>query len=126
VRDRSVADQKAAGYTTITGTEQAENYFHSLGDGSYTIHDYDPGKLTATDVFVFTDVNASDVTVQRLQSDPNDVVLTLSNGEQITFENELHTSYDYGVESIQFADGTTWDLGDLLTAPIVDDTLVYA
>jgi|GEM_PF-4598402 len=59
------------------------------------------------------------------QVNPNDVVITLANGDQITFSDELVSNNDYGVESISFANGVTWDRDDLLTAPIVDDAFVF-
>ncbi|WP_377194392.1 calcium-binding protein [Ruegeria meonggei] len=120
-RNQMVSDMKATG--TVVGTERDETYVHSSGDGSYTISDYDT--YQSNDEFVFTDINSTDVTVERLQSDPNDVVLTLSDGDQIILLDQLVSNNRYGVETIEFADGVEWTRSDLLTAPIVDDSLVF-
>ncbi|TNJ38211.1 calcium-binding protein, partial [Phaeobacter sp. B1627] len=121
IRNRMVADQKATG--TVVGTDNNENYTHSLGDGSYSVTDYD--YHTGNDTFQFVDVSSTDILVQRLQSDPNDVVMTLANNEQITFLDQLHSSNDYGIESFEFADGVTWNRNDLSSAPIVEDEFVF-
>lgn len=121
VRDKSVADQKASG--AVLGSHYAETYYHTSGDGSYSITDWDNDHRE--DVLIFNDVNSTDVTVQRLLSDPNDVVITLANGDQITLLNELASYDDQGIETITFADGVSWDRDDLDVAPIVADELIY-
>ena len=120
-RNQMVSDMKATG--TVVGTDRDETYVHNSGDGSYTITDYD--YYQGNDEFVFVDVNSTDVTVERLESDPNDVVLTLSNGDQITFLDQLVSNNRHGVETIEFADGVEWTRSDLLGAPVVDDSLVF-
>ena len=116
-----VADQKATG--SVVGTENDEHYVHSLGDGSYNITDYD--YYSGNDTFQFVDVDSTDVTVQRLLSDPSDVVITLANSEQITFLDQLHSSNDYGIETFEFADDVIWNRSDLLSAPTVEDEFVF-
>ncbi len=106
VRDRSVADQKAAGAVVVTGSELAENYVHAEGDGSYTINDFDPNSNSGTDTLTFTDLNSTNVSM--IQSD-YDLVITTDGGETITIDNYFDTDQDYHIEQISFADGVTME-----------------
>ena len=121
MRNKMVADMKVTGQ--VTGTENDETYFHTRGDGSYTITDYDFWR--GADRLVFTDTRSTDVLVQRRQSDPNDVVLTLDVGDQITLLDQLVNNNRQGVERIDFSDGVQWTRTNLQSAPIVDDSLIY-
>ena len=111
VRDRSVADQKAAGYAVITGTELEENYFHTSGDGSYMIRDYDYSSNSATDTFEFVDLDSTEV--DFAQGTSNDLIMTTDMGETITVDNYFDTDYDYLMDQIVFADGVTLGLQDV-------------
>ncbi|RVT87169.1 hypothetical protein DXV76_03540 [Rhodobacteraceae bacterium CCMM004] len=100
IRDRSVADQKASGM--VRGSAHVENYYHSLGDGSYTISDFSYD-LAANDRLVFTNVNADQVTFD--QNSGRDLVITLPNGETVTITDHFDGLYE-DMEEIEFADGT--------------------
>jgi phosphosulfolactate synthase (CoM biosynthesis protein A) len=121
-RHRLMTDMKATG--AVVGTEQDEIYYHTSGDGSYSVTDYD--RFQGNDHFVFSDARSTDVLVQRRQSDPNDVVFTLASGDRITLLDQLVANNRYGVERIFFSDGVGWTRSNLLSAPIVDDNLIYA
>ena len=77
MRLRLVSDLKAAG--AVVGTSLQETYFHTLGDGSYTLKDYDYRK-DDVDRLVFTDVASDEVTLTRSGEHLN---ITLANGEVI-------------------------------------------
>ena len=102
IRDKSVADMKATG--NVLGSQQSENYKHTIGDGSYTITDRDDYNDSGADSLVFTDVNVSDVTFS--QNAGNDLVMTLANGETVTIVDGLHPWLEWSIETISFADGT--------------------
>ncbi len=74
---------------------------------------------------IFNDVNSTDVAVQCLLSDSNEVVITLANGDQITLLDELVSNDDYGIETITFADGVSWNRDNLDVVPIVAGELIY-
>jgi len=111
------------GNDTLNGGTGNDTYLYSLGDGNDTIVDYTYGG--SNDVLIFNDVASTSVTVRRLGSDPNDVVITMSNGEHVTLQDQLIANNRYGVEQIVFADDVTWTRANLTSAPIVDDELVY-
>ena len=102
LRDRLVSDMKAGG--TVVGTENAEAYTHALGDGSYTIEDYDYLANNGSDSLTFTDVNADEVTFSRSGTN---LILTLSNGEQVTLVGQLNGDHYRSIETIAFADGSS-------------------
>ena len=111
IRDRLVADMKASGY--VVGTERDENYYHALGDGSYTISDYDYN--IGADRLTLSDSSASTIHFAR---SGNDLQIILSNGETITLERQLDDNLHYGIETLVFSDGTS------LTAAQIRDRLV--
>ncbi|APX18078.1 hypothetical protein BWR17_19540 (plasmid) [Phaeobacter inhibens] len=61
-------------------------------------------------------MNSSDVTFA--QGVTNDLIMTLSNGDEITINNHFDTDWDYKMDTFAFADGT------VLTAVQVDDLLI--
>ena len=105
LRLRMVADMKTTGI--VVGTWQDDTYHHTLGDGSYTIADPDFGP--SSDRLIFTDGNPDEVTVSR---NGEDAVLTLANGETVTLIHQFRNA-DYGIEEIEFADGTVWSRTNL-------------
>ncbi|MCP4195179.1 MAG: hypothetical protein GY768_31650 [Planctomycetaceae bacterium] len=116
IRDRSVADQKPSG--TVTGSELTENYFHTTGDGSYTINEWDIYGNTGTDTLTFTDVASTDVTM--VQGTNQDLVITLSNGEVITVSGHFATHGDFSVEQIVFSDGVVMDYQAIRDRSVAD------
>ncbi|TNJ37489.1 calcium-binding protein, partial [Phaeobacter sp. B1627] len=97
------------------GTDADDAYSHAAGDGSYTITDYDYHR--GADSLTFSDLNAADVTVGRIG---NNVTLSLSNGEQITLVGQLNEDRRTSIETITFADGSSWTQDDLRNQ-LVDD-----
>lgn len=99
MRNKMLEDSKSLGW--VTGTDQDERYYHSLGDGSYSISDYDI--FFGDDRLYFTDVDKEDVTASR---NGYDLILTLPNGESITIRGQLDEPRYSGIESFFFADGS--------------------
>ncbi|XDA98360.1 Ig-like domain-containing protein [Sulfitobacter sp. LCG007] len=88
-----------------TGTSGVDVYYHTIGNGSYSIQDlsYD---ASVNDRLVFTDQNASDVTF--VQNAGEDLLITTSAGEVITIIDHFDGTYE-DMELIEFADGTVLD-----------------
>ncbi|NNY48045.1 MULTISPECIES: calcium-binding protein [unclassified Roseobacter] len=109
IRLKSIADQKASG--DVLGTEVAETYSHSQGDGSYTITDFS-SQTSQIDRLEFTDVDAADVLFSK--NSDKDLIITLANGETITVIDHFlanHTGrFSYQIEQVTFSDGTVLDL----------------
>ena len=101
LRNEMVAQMKDDG--VVWGTDQDETYYHTLGDGSYTLEDYDYWR--GADRLVLTDATPGDVVVSRYN---NDAILTFSNGDVITLLRQLDEDLRHGIETFEFADGTVW------------------
>ncbi|KZL23318.1 Hemolysin, plasmid [Pseudovibrio sp. WM33] len=119
IRNKSVADQKANGTGTIIGSDYAEAYIHALGDGSYRISDLDHDKRA--DRLVFTDVNVGDVKFSSTTDE--DLVITLSNGEQVTVKDHFANGSRFSIEQIEFADGTVLDLEAVRNKSVADQKI---
>ena len=100
MRLRLVSDLKATG--TVVGTSLQETYFHTLGDGSYTLKDYDYRK-DDVDRLVFTDVASDEVTLTRSGEHLN---ITLANGEVISVQSQLNLDGRDRIEEFVFTDQT--------------------
>ena len=113
----------------LVGLSGSDNYVYASGDGNDSIEETS-NSSSDVDVLTFTDLNVADLTFIRTG---NHIKITVnSTGHIITLGNQIYsdTSY-YGVEQIQFADGTIWDRAQLKAAAIPridgtngDDTLV--
>ncbi|WP_300029334.1 calcium-binding protein [uncultured Roseobacter sp.] len=106
IRDKSVQDMKVATAYAV-GTDLAENYVHTAGDGSYRIYDRDDYFATATDTFTFADLNIDQVTFAHNRNDKEKLVMTTDAGEVITWEWHFLDHQKNAAEQIVFADGTT-------------------
>ncbi|MEM9395120.1 MAG: DUF4214 domain-containing protein [Pseudomonadota bacterium] len=117
--NRIVSDMKATG--TVVGSILSETYYHTQGDGSYTILDHrsDGDKLIFTDA-VFTD------TVFARWGD--DLVLTLLNGEQIRIIEHFDISGTDTFDLFEFSGGETITAlqipSSILNGGAGDDTIV--
>ncbi|MGV4797448.1 beta strand repeat-containing protein [Rhizobium sp. F40D2] len=104
------------GNDVISGGYGNDTYFYTRGDGNDTIAEDGLGNGNA-DKLVFTGVNASDVTLVR---NGNDVTLVIAesaagagDGGSVLIKTALDDYYDQGIETITFADGTSWDRATL-------------
>ena len=113
-----------AGNDVINGGGGNDVYLYQRGDGSDTINDYDSGG--ANDRLVFTDINASNVTLVRSGIDLSLVIAPTvaggADGGTILIKNELDEYYARGLEQIVFADGTVWSRADL-SAMVLQQTV---
>ncbi|MBC6980597.1 S-layer family protein [Caulobacter sp. 17J80-11] len=92
-----------AGTDILVGEGGSDTYFFASGTGSDTVTELG---VDGTDILRLTDLNPGDVT---LASSANALVVTVkSTGETITVSQHGAGGGAYGVEQIQFADGTVW------------------
>ena len=127
----TVTAQGTAGDDTLTGTSAhdliqgghgndyllggygGDTYLYSAGDGSDYIDD-EANSEYQTDILKFTDLNQGDISAER---DGVHLKLTvLSTGDTITLDEEFYSSSEYwGIERIEFADGSFWDRNAILS-----------
>ncbi|MGO7169764.1 calcium-binding protein [Rhizobium leguminosarum] len=97
----------------LLGGYGGDTYLYSAGDGSDYIDD-EANSQYQIDILKFTDLNQSDIGAER---DGVHLKLTvLSTGDTITLDEEFYSSSEYwGIERIEFADGTFWDRDDIMS-----------
>jgi Ca2+-binding RTX toxin-like protein len=99
-----------AGDDAIAGGAGSDTYLFGVGSGNDTITEYsgDSGADTAK----LIDLNVADVMFTRRG---NDLVIAInSTGETLTAVNQFNGTY--GIEQVQFADGTVWDRSQIANA----------
>lgn len=95
------------GNDTLQGGGGSDLYLYRSGDGADLINDTGG---TGTDVLRLTDLNADDI---RLSRSGNDLyVQDIGTLQTIRVANH-YLSGGYGLESLAFADGTTWDRANI-------------
>ena len=95
------------GADRLGGGAGADTYIYRSGDGADTVAE-DSG--VGADVLFLTNLNIGDVSITRSGSDL--MVQDLSTGQSIKVEYHFWsgtTGNGYGIETIKFADGTTWN-----------------
>lgn len=100
-----------AGNDVITGGTGNDIYHYELGDGSDVIKER---WGFGNDTLVFgASIEASDIEILRSFADVEDVTLKLADGSEIRLDDQVQTFNEAGIETIVFADGTTWTAADL-------------
>jgi len=96
-----------AGNDRLEGSYGNDTYVFSRGSGQDVIYDYDYNAGNIDKIAMASDLLPSDITVRR---NNNDMLLSINDTtDQITVSE--YFSYDYyQIESIEFADGTIWDV----------------
>ncbi len=128
--------QGLAGDDTLNGNDGSDVYLYASGDGNDLIND--DAFANTTDTLEFTDLNVGDLTFSRKLSNSNDLLITIdATGETIDVDDQFRSG-DYGLEQIEFADGTVWDeatiemnawfrgtaAGETITASAGDDVII--
>jgi Ca2+-binding RTX toxin-like protein len=101
------------GNDTLRGGHGADTYIYNLGDGDDYIHDYDGNDVDR--LVLGPGIAPGDVTITRSTSDLDDLTLSFADGGSV-FLNEHFDSVYYGVDRIDFADGTSWSRANLRTS----------
>lgn len=108
----------------LDGGENDDTYVFARGDGADTIEDRSSnfgGFLNDHNIIQFTDINPGDIDFVKL-SGWDWVIGYGGQGDQITLWRAERNN-QYGVQSVHFADGTTWGRSDL-DALIVHEPIV--
>jgi Ca2+-binding RTX toxin-like protein len=100
------------GNDTLSGAAGSDVYVYAHGDGDDTIVDGSPSTADI-DVLRLIDLNASQITLSR---NVNALfVVDNTNGAKITVQDQYYsTTQNWGIEKIEFADGTAWNLAQIL------------
>lgn len=94
------------------GGQGGDTYRYALGDGNDRIEE--SGATADVDTLLFTDLTAEQVTVTRGSGSYADVSFTIdASGVSVTIARGAAGPIN-GLERIVFADGETWDAGQLL------------
>ncbi|WP_158816032.1 calcium-binding protein [Methylocapsa sp. S129] len=93
------------------GVDGSETYVYSSAGGDDVINDG-----SSTSQLVFSDIDASDVTLSRDGGGAgNDLVITVnSTGKTVTVDNQFNPPWASGpLQSFTFADGTVWSAAEV-------------
>jgi Ca2+-binding RTX toxin-like protein len=96
----------------------SDMFFYASNDGNLDIEAHCYPWNALNDTLAFTDINASDVTLSRVN---NDLKVTVNaTGKVITVGNEFVSTNHDGIQQVAFADGTTWSRDQIETHAIVN------
>ncbi len=97
------------GNDTLTGTGASNTYLFNVGDGQDTINEL--GNSTNPDTLSFgAGIAPADLTLVR---SGNDLTFRVSGTDEVKVKNWFTDPGWYGVERVQFADGTLWTTAQL-------------
>jgi Ca2+-binding RTX toxin-like protein len=99
---------------TLLGLAGGDTYIYASGNGSDYLDD-EAGFTNNTDILLFADLNASDVS---LSQDGVHLLITINaTNETITVDEQFYSEVDYwGIERIDFANGSTLNRAQILDA----------
>ena len=107
------------GDDSIVSQVGSDTFIYASGDGNDYI-DEENGSTISIDVLKFTDINPDDITLRRSGVDL--FIKINGTGEEIEIDEQFYSATNnWGIEQIQFADGTMWTRSDIL-AQIIDGT----
>ncbi|WP_084646956.1 calcium-binding protein [Mesorhizobium sp. WSM2561] len=107
--------QGGAGNDMLNGAAGDDTYFYARGDGNDTITE--SVNNGSNDQLVFTDINASSVSLTRNGTDVTVVIAESTpgagDGGSVLLKTTLEDDRGVGVDKVVFANGTTWTRADL-------------
>ena len=116
--------------TSVVGGGGGDTILYQRGYGALSIVEADASAIPANTLEFGADIGAADVMVAGNAA--GDLILSLGNGDTVTLVGALlsGSGITNGVQTISFADGTSWTYADLLQkaltpsagGPIVGDT----
>ncbi|WP_026617318.1 calcium-binding protein [Ensifer aridi] len=105
--------QGGRGDDLLFGAEGADTYIYASGDGSDYIDD-EADISTEVDTLQFVDLVASDISAAR--NGVNLEITVLTSGDVITIDEQWYDPDGYwGIERIEFADGSSWDRSTIMS-----------
>ena len=95
------------GNDTLNAAAGSDTFVYAKGDGSDYI-DEESGSTSEIDVLRLTNLVASEILLTHVGNDL--MIKILATGHQIEIDQHFYsTTSNYGIERIDFADGTSWD-----------------
>ncbi|MEW5797355.1 MAG: calcium-binding protein, partial [Candidatus Zixiibacteriota bacterium] len=95
----------------LRGNAGSDLYVYTSGDGNDRIDD-ESASTAEIDTLRFTDLNASDLTFSRVGGDL--AISVIATGQIVTVNYQFYSkTANWGIEKIEFADGTSWDLATI-------------
>lgn len=101
--------------TYAFGKGGGDTFVYNEGYGQLTISEADQSASPSNVLAFGSDIAASDISVS---ADSNgDIILSLDEDDEVILQNALNNGggTSYGVQTVTFADGTTWTYADLLS-----------
>ncbi|MBF0425100.1 MAG: calcium-binding protein [Magnetococcales bacterium] len=98
------------GNDLLRGSNYADRYYFDLGDGQDIIDDYSGDSSCQDQIILGAGISAANV---ALSNDGTNLYIKLGNGGDQIKVNNWFLGNRYDVESLQFADGTTWNRDNL-------------
>lgn len=119
--DAADALRGGTGDDVLAGRSGGDLYLFERGDGQDVIDDVESIDAAAVDTLRFgAGIAASEIVF--LEIGPDDLVLGIAGtDDRITLRNMFKAgsaTTDYGIERVEFADGSFWDYGELLSRAI--------
>jgi len=119
-----------AGDDYLEGSWHADTYVYNLGDGNDTIQEYSSStsfsRHLGDKLLLGADVSVADVVLSKGEVDAQDLQISIAGEDGSILINNQFGSVNYGVEVIEFADGTLWTEVDFaaMSASSGDDSLI--
>ncbi|MDJ0921321.1 MAG: calcium-binding protein, partial [Henriciella sp.] len=99
------------GSDTLKGLSGSDTYIYNVGDGELTIED-DVNVSTDTDILQINGgLTVSDLTIEKII---DKLLITLPDGSQIEVIDHFKDDAHWGIETIQFDDGSSLDKAGIL------------
>ena len=99
----------------LSGGGGSDTYVYAVGDGNDVVSDYVFYSGSSGDrILLGSGITADMVVVKASTADPSDMILSF-NGlpGSITIKQQILGGVEWGVELVEFADGTIWTANDL-------------
>ena len=112
-----------AGNDTLDGGYGNDTYVFNLGDGADTINEYDTTSGN-NDKLQFGDGITADAIQQGRSGD--DLILSVNANDKATLKGYFYFDGRYRIETIAFADGTTWDYTTAVSYIHLTLTTIYS
>ena len=108
------------GSDTLNGGSGSDTYIFNLGDGSDVLADYDGNQQDYNRLVFGGGINPTDIEFSSLPSDSRHLVVSVKGtNDSITIQNYFDNQEVYGLDAIEFADGTIWTAQQIASMALV-------